>query len=142
MKDMLFHSKFTNIPLRGTEGAHTTLSPLRGDQRGAGYTLLEIIITLALLFLTLTPTSIMIHRNNSLTRAQQELTAMCLLEQEVARAKCRSLNILPVQRHIIDNSEWTITSTIAGDKLKKVTMVVCKNNMERGRTIFYAYIEK
>jgi hypothetical protein len=92
--------------------------------------------------MTLAPISIMIHRNNTLTRAQQEITAMCLLEQEIARAKCRSLNILPVQRHVINNSEWTITSTISGDKLKKVTMVAAKNNMERGRTVFYAYIEE
>jgi hypothetical protein len=141
MKNMLVHFKFTTIPLRGTEGAFPPL--FRVDQRGAsGYTLLEIAIALALLFQTLAPISVMIHRNNSLIRAQQELTAMCLLEQEVARAKCRSLNILPVQRHVIDNCEWTITSTISGDKLKKVTMVVCKNNMERGRTIFYANIEK
>jgi hypothetical protein len=117
------------------------MKPLKTSTSGSGYTLLEVTIALALLTLTLAPLSVMIHRNNSLIRAHQEITAMSLLEQEIARAKCRSLNILPIQRRIIDNKEWIITTEISGDKLKTVTMIASFSGRERGRSVFYEYTD-
>ncbi|MBN1604949.1 MAG: hypothetical protein JW915_25300 [Chitinispirillaceae bacterium] len=108
----------------------------------SGYSLLEVTIALALLFFTLAPLSVMIHRNNALIHARQEIIAMCLLEQEIARAKCRSLNILPVQRRVINNAEWIITSEVSGDKLKTVTMVASLFGKERGRSVFYEFTDQ
>jgi prepilin-type N-terminal cleavage/methylation domain-containing protein len=107
-----------------------------------GYTLLEVTIALALISFTLAPISMMIHRNNSIIRARQEIMAMCLIEQEISKARCRSLNILPVQHRVINDIEWTITSDISGDKLKTVSMVAACNGRVRGQTVFYEYPEK
>lgn len=67
---------------------------------------------------------------------------MCLLEQEITRAKCRKLSILPVQRRVIDNNEWIITSEVSGEKLKTVSMTISLFGKEQGRSVFYEFTDK
>jgi prepilin-type N-terminal cleavage/methylation domain-containing protein len=119
----------------------TTISNIH-QTYSKGYTLLEIAIALALISFTLAPISMMIHRNNSIIRARQEIMAMCLIEQEVSKARCRSLNILPVQHRVINKVDWTITFDISGDKLKTVSMVAACNGRVRGHSVLYEYIEE
>ena len=94
------------------------------------------MIALALLFITLVPLVELIYKNNSLIRAEQEITGMCILEQEVLKTRCKFSETVPVRRRTINGSEWVINSEISGSDLKTIKMIISKNNKERGRTFF------
>jgi Tfp pilus assembly major pilin PilA len=107
-----------------------------------GFTLLEVIIALVILFVTMLPLINSIYRNNSLVRAEQLFTGMCILEQERFRFHCIPGQRFPSQRRIINNDEWVTTTNITGTGIRTISMMVKKNRIECGNVVFLDYDEK
>ena len=107
-----------------------------------GYTLVETIISLAILLLILVPLVSMVYKNNSVSETQKKITAICILEQEAAIIKTIPSDMIPVKRRVIKGNEWVIRTEKEQKGVVKYQMTVSDKDKEYGKIIFYGRKEK
>jgi hypothetical protein len=103
----------------------------------AGYTLIEVLIALAILMSVLIPLSGAFYRNTSAMKSMQTMTAMCIVEQEQKLASVFPEDVIPLKRRNIDSKEWIVRTETSGKDPVVYRMSVSSLGVDSVTVIFY-----
>ena len=93
----------------GNAGSRVALTRSKcGRLKDYGYTLLETVISLAILTAVVIPLFGIFTPSNTIVDAHRELTGIWLVERESVIVRTFPHEILPVKRKYINDREWTI----------------------------------
>lgn len=117
---------------------------LRNRQQGsirsdAGYTLIEVLLSLFLLMAVAVPAISAFFQNNSSIRAQEALTAVWLLEQEAENLRIFPDEAASVKRREIGQVEWVIQIESSGSPLVRYRLTATKKGKRVGELYSYGY---
>ena len=121
---------FPTDTLRGTGGA-------RRRNSGNGFTILEAMISLAVLCAVVVPLLTAVYRTTALSGAREELTGMWLIEREAAIVRAFPGRSLPVKRYPVNRDEWTLRTEVSDGALPRYRIVAEVRGAVRAEALFY-----
>jgi type II secretory pathway pseudopilin PulG len=102
-----------------------------------GYTLLEVVIALAILTAVVVPLVSIISRTVFTGNLKNELTGIWLCEQEADLIMAFPDHTIPVKHRYIDNLEWTIKTEKSGSGLIRYTLTAYLHDRSYASLNFY-----
>jgi hypothetical protein len=113
---------------------------LHGECAGSGgYTLIEVVISLAIFIAISVPMLCAVVRNTGALRSQEALEAVWMLEQEAASIRFSPGEPMPVKHRIIEGRDWTIRIETEGRPLVKYSLAASRKDKVRGNMVIYVY---
>lgn len=103
----------------------------------AGYTLLEVLVGLALLVSILVP--LLLYMNGPLRNSSEHyITATCLLKQEALKISYNPENFMKKKFVKVNNREWEING-IYDESLSRFTLEASYKNKEYGSLLYSVF---
>jgi prepilin-type N-terminal cleavage/methylation domain-containing protein len=112
-----------------------------GSSSKRGYTLLEVLIGLAIFTVVVVPLLTTVFDRTRVTRSRDTVIASCLLQQEAAIITAFPDQIVPFHKRRVDGTDWTISVTVAGTGMAQCILQALKAGTAYGRTIVYVFKE-
>jgi hypothetical protein len=113
---------------------------LRGlSTDSSGYTLIEVVISLAIFISISVPMLCAVIRNTGALRSQEALEATWMLDQEAASIRFSSDEAMPVKHRIIEGRDWTVRIETEGKPLVKYLLTASRKDKVRGRMVLFVY---
>lgn len=104
-----------------------------------GYTLLEVIISLFLLMAVAVPATTAFFLNGSSVKAQHDLTAVWLLEQEAENLRIVPDDVVSIKRRKIGDVEWVIQIEATGSPLVRYHLTALIKGKRAGELYSYGF---
>lgn len=101
-----------------------------------GYTLIETLVALSMLFIIATPILSVIFRNNHAIEAERVITGIGILEQEARRISADPQAMVHEKKITINGREWIITTEKTGSGIVLYHMVVSLEKKRAGEICF------
>jgi hypothetical protein len=104
-----------------------------------GYTLIEVVISLAIFISISVPMLCAVIKNTGALRSQEALEATWTLEQEAATIRFSPDESMPVKHRIIEGRDWTVRIETEGKPLVKYSLTASRKDKVRGRMVLFVY---
>ena len=111
-------------------GKHAINSP-------CGYTLLETVISLAVLCAVVVPLFAIFRHGGVVADTRRRLTGIWLVEQEAAVIGAFPGRALPVKRHRVENREWIVRTGISETQPPRYHITAELGGVTRAEARFY-----
>lgn len=106
-----------------------------------GYSLLEAVVALGILIAVVVPLISIMHRNNTIAAARNELTGIWLIEREATIVRAFPEKQMPIKRYTVKNREWTIRITKTGRDIIEYYLVAELNGKKIVDASFFGRAE-
>ena len=104
-----------------------------------GYTLIEVVISLAIFISISVPMLCAVIKNTGALRSQDALEAVWMLEQEAASIRLSPDEAMPVKHRIIEGRDWTVRIESEGKPLVKYSLTASRKDKVRGKLVLFVY---
>jgi Tfp pilus assembly protein FimT len=107
-----------------------------------GYSLLETVIALVILIAVVVPLVSLMHRDNTIAAARNELTGIWLIEREAALVRDFPEKQVPLKRYTVKDREWTLRINKKGHDIVEYYLVAELKGKKMADACFFGRVEK
>lgn len=108
----------------------------KNHKNNDGYTLVETLVALSMLFIIAAPILSGIFKNNHAIDSERIITSIGILEQEARKLKANPMDYLPQKKRNVNGREWIITTEKTGSSVVQYHIVAQLNNKKEGEVYF------